>query len=97
MCSSDLETVAVTGTIEDDGSVGAIGGLRQKVAAVRRAGADFMIVPKAQGEDGIDGLAQARAAAGTALELVPVANLEEALAALAARGGTPIPAAPSQQ
>jgi PDZ domain-containing protein len=88
--------VAVTGTIEDDGSVGAIGGLRQKVAAVRAAGASYFIVPLAQGEEGDDGLAEARRAAGSSLEIVPVRNLEEALAALAARGGTPIPAAPTQ-
>lgn len=86
------QKVAVTGTIQDDGSVGAIGGLRQKVVAVRRSGARFMLVPRAQGDEGIDGLVEARRAAGDELEIVPVANLEEALAALAARGGTPIPA-----
>ena len=85
------QRIAVTGTIETDGSVGAIGGLRQKVAAVRRAGAAFFIVPKAQGEDGDDGLAEARTAAGPNLEIVPVANLDEALRALAERGGTPLP------
>ena len=85
------QKVAVTGTIEDDGSVGAIGGLRQKVATVRRSGARFMLVPTAQGEDGLDGLVEARRAAGSALEIVPVANLEEALAALVARGGAPPP------
>ena len=85
------QKVAVTGTIEDDGSVGAIGGLRQKVATVRRSGARFMLVPTAQGEDGLDGLVEARRAAGSALEIVPVANLEEALAALVARGGAPLP------
>lgn len=84
------QRVAVTGTIETDGSVGAIGGLRQKVAAVRRTGAAFFIVPKAQGEDGLDGLAEARKAAGPNLEIVPVANLDEALKALADRGGTPL-------
>jgi len=84
--------IAVTGTIETDGSIGAIGGLRQKVAAVRRTGASFFLVPTAQGEDGIDGLAEARKAAGEGLEIVPVATLEEALQALVERGGTPIPA-----
>ncbi|CAB4699883.1 unannotated protein [freshwater metagenome] len=82
----------MTGTIETDGSIGAIGGLRQKVAAVRRTGAAFFLVPTAQGEDGIDGLAEARKAAGDGLEIVPVATLEEALQALVERGGTPIPA-----
>jgi PDZ domain-containing protein len=83
--------VAVTGTIETDGSVGAIGGLRQKVAAVRRAGAAYFIVPTAQGGDGLDGLAEARKAAGPHLGIVPVATLDEALDALAKRGGTPVP------
>lgn len=86
--------VAVTGTIQEDGSVGAIGGLHQKVVAVKLAGAKYFIVPFDQGEDGDNGLAMARRVAGKDLEIVPVHNLEEALAALAARGGTPIPAAP---
>jgi len=86
--------VAVTGTIGDDGSVGAIGGLRQKVAAVRQAGVKVFLVPLAQGEDGVDGLVEARAAAGDDVEIVPVANLEEALEALVALGGSPIAAAP---
>lgn len=38
-------TVAVTGTIEGDGSVGAIGGLPQKIAAAARAGATWMLIP----------------------------------------------------
>lgn len=87
------QRIAVTGSIQDDGSVGAIGGLRQKVAAVRQAGVKVFLVPTAQGEQGIDGLAEARAAAGDRLEIVPVATLEEALAALAARGGSPLPTA----
>lgn len=80
--------IAVTGTIQDDGTVGAIGGLRQKVAAVRQAGVKVFLVPTAQGESGLDGLAEARAAAGDEVEIVPVATLDEALAALAARGGS---------
>ncbi|MFM8531310.1 MAG: S16 family serine protease [Ilumatobacteraceae bacterium] len=90
------QKVAVTGTIQDDGSVGAIGGLRQKVVAVRRSGARFMLVPTAQGDQGDDGLIEARRAAGDDLEIVPVANIEEALAALAARGGTPLRAVNSK-
>jgi PDZ domain-containing protein len=84
------QRVAVTGTIQDDGSVGPIGGLRQKVAAVRQSGVRVFIVPKAQGEDGVDGLAEAREAAGDDVEIIPVATLEEALEALARRGGTPL-------
>ena len=45
--------VAVTGEIELDGTVGAIGGLAQKVSAVRQAGVRTFLVPTAQGEDQI--------------------------------------------
>jgi len=76
--------VAVTGTIRIDGSVGAIGGLAQKVSAVRQLGADVFLVPTEQGEDD---LARAREVAGADLDIVAVANLDEALAALAEYGG----------
>lgn len=83
--------VAVTGTIELDGTVGAIGGLRQKASAVAQTGVDTFLVPAAQGENDI---AAARAAAGDEVEIIPVATLEEALAALEALGGDPIPPPP---
>ena len=71
--------VAVTGEIGLDGTVGAIGGLRQKVSAVRQAGVDHFLVPTAQGEEQI---ARAREIAGDDVEIIPVATLDEALAAL---------------
>lgn len=37
--------VAGTGTLADDGSVGPIGGIRQKVVGARRAGAEFFLAP----------------------------------------------------
>jgi PDZ domain-containing protein len=76
--------VAVTGTIAISGEVGAIGGLAQKVSAVRQQGADVFLVPTAQGEAD---LARAREVAGDDLAIVPVATLDEALAALAEFGG----------
>ena len=76
--------VAVTGTIRIDGSVGAIGGLAQKVSAVRQQGATVFIVPREQGEDD---LARAREVAGDKVKIVPVDDLEQALAALADLGG----------
>jgi PDZ domain-containing protein len=76
--------VAVTGTIDINGNVGAIGGLASKTSAVRQMGADIFIVPVAQGEEDI---AKARLVAGDEVEIVPVATLEEAVEALAARGG----------
>jgi PDZ domain-containing protein len=81
------EGVAVTGTIAEDGSVGAIGALVQKAIAVERSGARYFLVPTAQGE--VD-IAEARAAVGDDVEIIPVASLEEALEALADRGGDPL-------
>jgi PDZ domain-containing protein len=76
--------VAVTGEIEIDGRVGAIGGLVSKTSAVKQRGAKIFIVPSAQGPENI---AAARAVAGDDLTIVPVDNLEQALAALAEFGG----------
>jgi PDZ domain-containing protein len=85
------ESVAVTGTMELNGDIGAIGGLRQKASAVSQAGVTLFLVPAAQGDDDI---AAARLAGGPDLDIVPVANLEEAIAALVEHGGDPIPPAP---
>jgi PDZ domain-containing protein len=84
--------VAITGTIELDGTVGAIGGLRQKASAVAQAGVDLFIVPESQGEDDI---AAARESGGDDLQIVPVATLEDAITALEEYGGDPIPPPPS--
>jgi PDZ domain-containing protein len=67
--------IAGTGTIGLDGTVGAIGGIRDKVVAAREAGADVFLVPDGNMEelDGVD-------AGGMAL--VPVATFDEAIAAL---------------
>jgi PDZ domain-containing protein len=80
--------VAVTGTIRLDGTVGGIGGLTQKVSAVRQAGIEHFIVPAEQTEAE---LAEAREIAGDDLELIVVADIEEALAALERLGGDPLP------
>lgn len=82
------QRVAVTGTIELDGSVGAIGGLRQKASAVAQNGVDVFLVPASQSEADIEA---ARDAGGDDLEIIPVATLEEALEALAGIGGDPLP------
>jgi len=78
--------VAVTGAINLDGSVGAIGGLRQKASAVDQAGIEVFLVPAAQREDDIEA---ARAAAPD-LQIIPVATLDEALEVLVDLGGDPI-------
>ena len=93
--------IAVTGTIELDGSVGPIGGLRQKASAVAQTGVDVFLVPgisesatEAQLEAFEAELEAARQAGGDGLEIIPVRTVEEALAALEALGGDPILPAP---
>ena len=84
--------VAVTGTIQEDGTVGPIGALVQKAIAVKKSGAKIFLVPT---EQGVEEIAAAQAAVGSAVEIVPVATLAEALAALLKRGGQPV-VAPSR-
>lgn len=79
-------TIAVTGTIDVDGNVGAIGGLPQKASAVRQAGLDVFLVPAAQSDDEI---AKAIEASEGEVEIIEVATLAEALAALQRLGGDP--------
>jgi PDZ domain-containing protein len=76
--------VAATGTMSQDGSVGAIGALEQKAVAVRDAGADLFIVPAGQSADEMK---SARQAAGSGVEIVQVKSLDEALAVLRSHGG----------
>lgn len=66
--------VAATGEIDPDGSVGPIGGIKQKVYSVEAAGADLFLVPAANYEDA--------ASVATKVEIVPVENIDAALAAL---------------
>ena len=71
--------VAVTGTIDGLGNVGPIGGIGQKAAAVREAGADVFIVPASEAD-------QARARAGD-VQVIGVETLDDALSALDELGG----------
>ena len=91
--------VAVTGTIEEDGSVGEIGGIVQKAVAARRAGADLLIVPACTTEEIRDrcehDLARARERAGRDVPVYAVASLDEALAVLSASGGDPVRPSPA--
>src|SRR5205085_2605882 len=66
--------VAITGTIEPDGTVGPVGGVEQKAVAGRDAGATLMLVPPDEFKD-------AKAHAG-GMKVVRVATLADALAAL---------------
>ncbi len=82
------QRVAATGTIAEDGKVGAIGALRQKAIAVERAGAKVFLVPKSQTAAEIEA---ARRAVGSSPKIVPVDTLDEALAALRKFGGGELP------
>lgn len=73
-------TVVATGEILLDGSVGAIGGIRQKVIGARRAEADVFVVPE-------DNAEEARKYAD-GLRVVPVETFDEALSALGAAPAT---------
>jgi Lon-like protease len=68
--------VAVTGTIELDGSVGEVGGLKQKTIGVRRAGISIFVVPAGENAR------EARRHAGD-VRIVAVENFQQALRALA--------------
>ena len=73
------QKVATTGTINPDGTVGPIGGIQQKVFAVRQSGATLFLVPASeydQAEKYADGL-----------RIEPVKNVDDALAVLTTLGG----------
>ncbi len=76
------ETVAVTGTISSDGSVGDVGGVAQKAAAAREADAVLMIVPEGEAADAVPHAGD--------MQVVGVENLDDALAALESIGGDPV-------
>ena len=67
--------VVATGEIALDGSVGPIGGVKQKTFGARKAGADVFLVPA--GENA----AEARRYAGN-LRIIPVKSFQQALSAL---------------
>ena len=73
--------VAATGTMSPSGAVGAIGGLRQKTVAVQRAGAKVFLVPDSEKDEAL------KQAAGSDLNVIGVATIDDALRALADLGG----------
>jgi Lon-like protease len=68
--------VAATGEIQLDGSVGPVGGIKQKVIGARQSGADVFLVPAG------DNAAEARRHAGD-LRVIPVESFRQALQKLA--------------
>ncbi|MFJ3721017.1 S16 family serine protease [Streptomyces sp. NPDC090045] len=70
-------SIAGTGTITADGTVGAVGGVALKTQAARRDGASVFLVPK-------DECADARSELPEGLRLVPVTSLTDAVDSLRA-------------
>ncbi len=68
------EVVAGTGTMDPDGKVGAIGGVREKVAGAEADGASVFLLPQENCDD-VGGLP-------TDMRLIPVSTLKDAIKAL---------------
>jgi PDZ domain-containing protein len=64
--------VAGTGTIQYDGTVGSIGGIRQKVVGAEAAGAEYILVPADNYEDALT-------AERESIEIVSIATLQDAI------------------
>jgi Lon-like protease len=81
--------VAATGTIDQNGNVGDVGGVAEKTIAVERAGATVFFVPKVE-------LKTAEAKASPQLHVYAVSTLDQVLRILQRLGGTvatnPVPA-----
>jgi Lon-like protease len=71
--------VATTGTMDPNGCIGPIGGMHQKVLAVKASHAQEMLVPRSE-------YAEAKKYAGS-LKVVAVDDIDQALAELAKLGG----------
>ncbi|GAA2682433.1 YlbL family protein [Actinoplanes palleronii] len=84
------KVIAGTGTIDDDGNVGPIGGIPQKLVGAKEAGAKLFLVPK-------DNCAEALRNAVAGLPMAKVATVDDALTALKTftAGGSPTPCSAS--
>jgi PDZ domain-containing protein len=69
--------IAGTGTIDADGTVGPIGGIRQKLVGARRAGADYFLAPA-------DNCDEVRGHVPGGLQVIQVATLDQARTDVAA-------------
>lgn len=85
---TDGEHVAGTGTINGAGEVGGIGGIQQKIAAAKAAGASVFLTPERNCPMAAD-------AAVEDIQLVRVATLDDAVRALEALGEGEIDSVPS--
>lgn len=75
---ADGMVVAGSGALLPDGRVTAVGGVRQKVIAARRAGAGLFIVPRAE--------ADAAVALAGGMKVIPVDDFRQAIQALTTAG-----------
>lgn len=78
LISDDLTrgyTIAGSGTIDDQGAVGNVGGVAQKVEAARRLGAAYFFAPEGEA-------AEARGAAPSSMKVVAVKDLHRAVEVL---------------
>jgi PDZ domain-containing protein len=83
------EHIAVTGTIDPDGGVGSIGGIRQKLTGARDAGAELFLMPRGN-------CTEAEGYVPEGLTVVPVETLADAIDALTAwRAGNELAACPA--
>jgi Lon-like protease len=81
------KTVAATGTIDANGTVGDVGGVPQKTVAVENAGASIFLVPPQEYQ-------AAKSKQRPGLQIYAVSTLDQALSVLAAHGGK-VPPAPA--
>ncbi|MDR0945604.1 MAG: hypothetical protein LBM66_05520, partial [Bifidobacteriaceae bacterium] len=70
------KVIAGTGTISADGTVGAIGGIRQKMIAAKRDGAAYFLAPVSNCSDVVGNVPKG-------LQVIEVSTLDDALNALA--------------
>jgi PDZ domain-containing protein len=84
------QNVAVTGEIDIDGNVGAIGGLSAKASAVMQVGVKYFLVPASQPKTGFDSVAAAQKVVGDKVKLIPIGTIDDALAELRKLGGDPL-------
>ncbi|MFI5932361.1 PDZ domain-containing protein [Actinoplanes sp. NPDC051494] len=78
--------IAGTGTVDDDGNVGRIGGIPQKLVGAKADGAEIFLVPAGNCAEALDNEVPG-------LPMAEIATVDDALTALTAiaAGGTPMP------
>jgi Lon-like protease len=76
--------IAGTGTISEDGEVGPIGGIEQKIVAADKAGAEIFFAPNEKGVKDSNYIAAVKTAEdiNTKMKIIPVDSFDEAVAYL---------------